>query len=206
MWEKGYTAPDIKPEPPQTAERHGDVSYSGKTLPILDIAYKGDAMNMENKDYIAALLLGDLAFGESGDLYKKLVIQDQKVQFISCSTPFNRDMPLFEVYSMIKSDTDIENIRDQVYSTLEEFKTKPVDEKKLNDLKRRNKYSFLMGLDTPDRVAGGLARFIALTGGIEVVDQLYKQLETITPQDIMNAAQKYFTPERRTVVVLKGAK
>ena len=206
MWEKGYTAPDIKPEPPQIAERHGDVSYSGKTLPILDIAYKGDAMNMENKDYIAALLLGDLAFGESGDLYKKVVIQDQKVQFISCSTPFNRDMPLFEVYSMIKSDTDIENIRDQVYSTLEEFKTKPVDEKKLNDLKRRNKYSFLMGLDTPDRVAGGLARFIALTGGIEVVDQLYKQLETITPQDIMNAAQKYFTPERRTVVVLKGAK
>ena len=31
-----------------------------------------------------------------------------------------------------------------------------------------------MHLDTPDTVAGGLARFVALTGGIEVVDQLLR--------------------------------
>jgi zinc protease len=62
-----------------------------------------------------------------------------------------------------------------------------------------------MGLDTPDHVAGGLARFVALTGGIEVVDQLYAQLNKVTPADIMAAAQKYFVPEQRTVVVLKGA-
>jgi predicted Zn-dependent peptidase len=30
-------------------------------------------------------------------------------------------------------------------------------------------------------------------------------MESVTPQDIVNAAKKYFTPERRTVVVLKGA-
>jgi len=117
----------------------------------------------------------------------------------------NRDLPLFEVYSMIKSEQDINYVRDEVYRTLEEFKTKPVEEKKLNDLKRRNKYGFLMGLDTPDHVAGGLARLVAITGGIEIIDELYKQFDTITPQDIMSAAKKYFTPERRTVVVLKGA-
>ena len=81
----------------------------------------------------------------------------------------------------------------------------PVEEKKLNDLKRRNKYSFLMGLDTPDRVAGGLARFVAMSAGIDVVDELFSQLDTVTSQDIMRAAGRYFTPERRTVVVLKGA-
>jgi zinc protease len=96
-------------------------------------------------------------------------------------------------------------VRDEVYRTLEVFKTTPVDEKRLNDLKRRNKYGFLMGLDTPDHVAGGLARFVALTGGIEVVDQFYAQLNKVTPQDIMAAAKKYFVPEQRTVVVLKGA-
>ena len=61
-----------------------------------------------------------------------------------------------------------------------------------------------MGLDTPDNVAGGLARLVALTGGIEAVDKLYGTMETITPEDILKAARKYFTPERRTVVVLKG--
>ena len=61
-----------------------------------------------------------------------------------------------------------------------------------------------MGLDTPDRVAGGLSRFVAITGGIEIIDQLYSSMDKVTPQDIMHAAQKYFVPERRNVVVLKG--
>lgn len=204
-WAKGYEAPKITPEPPQTKERTAEVSYPGKTLPIIDIAYKGDALDTGNKTFVAALLLGDLAFGESSDLYKKLVIEEQKVQFISPSIPINRDLPLFEIYSMVKKVDDINYIRDEVYKTLEEFKTKPIDEKKLNNLKKRNKYDFLMGLDTPDKVAGGMARFVALTGGIEVVEQLYKQSDTITAQDIMNAAKKYFLPEQRTVVVLKGA-
>ncbi|MDI6766919.1 MAG: pitrilysin family protein [Bacteroidota bacterium] len=205
-WKKGYVPPMIQPEPPQTAERTGEVSYPGKTLPIIDIGYKGDAFDPNNKDFIAALLLGDLAFGENSELYKKLVIQEQKVQFLGSGIPMNRDLPLFEIYSMVKKEDDINYIRDEIYKTLEEYKNNPVEENKLNDLKRRNKYSFLMGLDTPDHVAGGLARFAAITGGIDVIDQLYGQLEKISPPDIVSAAKKYFTKERRTVVVLKGVK
>ena len=204
-WQKGYVAPKIVPEPPQTGERTAEVSYPGKTLPIIDIGYKGDALDPKNKLFVAALLLGDLAFGENSDIYKKLLIQEQKVQMIASSIPNNRDQPLFEFYSMVKKVEDIPYVRDEIYRTLEEFKTKPVDAKKLEDLKRRNKYGFLMGLDTPDHVAGGLARFVAITGGIEIVDQLYAASDLVTPQDIMESARKYFVPEKRTVVVLKGA-
>jgi len=204
-WTKGYVQPAVVPEPPQTGERTAEISYSGRTLPIIDIAYKGDAFDPGNTTYAAALLLGDLAFGETSDLYKKLVINEQKVQFLSASIPTNRDLPLFEIYSMVKKLDDVNAVRDDVYQTLESFKTKAVDETKLSDLKKRYKYGFLMGLDTPDHVAGGLARYVAVTGGIEAIDRLYKQIDSITPQDIMKAAQKYFTPEQRTVVVLKGA-
>ncbi|HTY36759.1 MAG TPA: pitrilysin family protein [Bacteroidota bacterium] len=205
-WTKGYTKPAIVPEPPQDAERKTEIVYNGKTLPIIDIAYKGDAFDPDSKDFAAANLLGDLAFGETSALYKKLVINDQKVQFLSTSIPVNRDVPLFEVYAMIKKMEDVNAVRDDVYATLDEFKTKPVDEKRLSDLKKRYKYGFLMGLDTPDHVAGGLARYVAVTGGLEDVDRFYKEVDSVTPQDIMKAAQKYFTPERRTVVLLKGAK
>jgi hypothetical protein len=34
---------------------------------------------------------------------------------------------------------------------------------------------------------------------------LYGRMENVTSADIMNAAQHFFVPERRTVVVLKGA-
>jgi zinc protease len=203
-WEKGYVPPSVTPEPPQQGERTGEVTYPGRTLPILNIAYKGDMFDPSNRDYVAALLLGELALGENSDLNKKLYLKEQKVQFLSPSIGFNRDPGLFQIYSMVKTVEDIGYVRDEIYRTLEEFKTKPVDEKKLTDLKRRNKYSFLMGLDAPSRVTAGLARIVAITGGIEAVDKLYATADSITPQDIMSAARKYFGHERRTVLVLKG--
>lgn len=204
-WQRGYTPPAIVPEPPQKAERTAEISYPGKTLPILDLGYKGDAFDPGNRDYVAALLLADLAFGETSDLRKKLLLKEQRIQNLASSVPMNRDQPLFEIVSMVKKPEDIDYVRDEIYRTLEDFKTKPVDSTRLQDLKRRNKYAFLMALDTPDAVAARLARFIALTGDIAVIDQLYAAMETITPDDIMRAAKKYFTPERRNLVVLKGA-
>jgi zinc protease len=203
-WKKGYTPPQIVPEPPQTAERTAEITYPGKTLPIIDIAYKGDAFDPNNRDYVAALLLEDLAFGETSDLRKKLLIKEQKVQTLIGSVPQNRDQPLFEIVSMVKKPEDINYVRDEIYRTIEQFKTTPVDPARLRDLKRRNKYGFVMALDTPEAVASNLARIVALTGDIAVIDQLYAQMDTITPEDVMRAARKYFTPERRTVVVLKG--
>jgi zinc protease len=204
-WQKGYAPPQVVPEPPQSKERTAEISYPGRTLPIIDIGYKGDAFDPDNTSFVAALVLGDLAFGETSDLYKKLYVQEQKVELVAHSVPMNRDLPLFEVYSMVKKPDDIAYVRDEVYRTLEQYKTKPVDATRLNDLKKRQKYGFLMSLDTPDHLAGGVARFVAMTGGLEVIDRLYSKFETITPQDVMAAARKYFNPERRSVVILKGA-
>ncbi len=204
-WQRGYAPPQIKPEPPQQGERKADVAYPGQTLPILDIGYKGDPLDPDNRDFVAALVLGDLAFGKTSELYKKLVIREQKVEFLLPSFPINRDAPLVEIVAMVKKAEDIGYVRDEVYRTLEEFKTRPVDAKRLDEVKRHNKYAFLMDLDSPGRVAGALARFVALTGGIDVVDRLYAALDRVTPEDVARAAAKYFDPKRRTVAVLKGA-
>ncbi len=203
-WARGYTAPAITPEPPQQAERTAEISYPGKTLPILAVGYKGDAFDPENRDYTAALLLGELAFGETSELRKRLLLREQRVQMLSASIPLNRDQPLFQIYAMIKQPDDIAAVRDEIYKTIEQFKTTPVDATRLRDLKRRNKYGFLMGLDTPDAVAAGLARFVSLTGDIAVIDRLYTATDAVTAEDVMRAAKKYFIPERRNVIVLKG--
>ena len=79
-WKPGYVAAKIKPEPPQTRERKVEVAYPGKTLPLLDLAYRGAAFDPADRDYVAAGLLAELAFGETSPLYKKLVLDQQKVE------------------------------------------------------------------------------------------------------------------------------
>lgn len=203
-WEKGYAPSNVPPEPPQKGERTAEVVYQGKTLPIIDIAYKGEAFHPASRTFAAALLMGDLAFGVTSDLYKKLYIQDQRVDALEASIPSLRDMPLFEIYARVKREEDVGAVKDDVYATIAGFQKTPVDAKRLADAKKRRRYGFLMGLDTPDRVASRLAYVIAVTGGVDAIDTLYGELDKVTPDDIMTAAKSFFTPENRTVVVLKG--
>lgn len=204
-WKPGYQAPAIPREPEQSKERSGQVKYPGQTLPVLSIAYKGEAFDPSNRDYVAALLLGDLAFGRNSDIYKKLVVQEQKVEFIAAEIPLNRDLPLFQIVAMVKKAGDLDSVRDEVYRTLEEFKAKPVATERLEQVKRRNKYAFLMELDSAGGVAAALARLVAITGGIEAVDELYAAFDRLTPSDVQEATRKYFDARRRTVMVLRGA-
>ncbi|MDT8323774.1 MAG: pitrilysin family protein [Bacteroidota bacterium] len=205
-WQPGYKAPVITPEPEQSAERRVRVSYDGKTLPLMVVSYKSPALDAENRIAVAGSMLGELLFGESSEIYRTLVLKEQKLQFIGAEFGFNRDPRLWSIYAMIKDEADIPMVRQEIDRTIERFRSRPVSAERLEAIKKRLKYSFLMGLDTPARVAGGLARFVALTGGIEVVDRLYAMYDTVTPEDIREAIETYLTAERRTVATLTGRK
>ena len=203
-WEKGYVPPKIEPEPEQNRERRADVTYNGKTLPILSINYKSLAFDPNSVEMAACYLLGDLVAGETSELYKKLVLTQQRVQFIRANFSSARDQNLLRINTMVKKEDDIENVTDEIYQAIEYFQDNYVDEQKLNDLKSNLKYSFLMRLDTPQSVASSLTRIVAMTGGIEAVAQLYVSIDKVTPEDIINAANKFLVKQKRTVVVLKG--
>ncbi len=203
-WETGYVPPQITPEPPQAKERQVEVAYDGRTLPIVWIAYKGDAFDPRSTTVVAAYLLADLAFGENSEIYKKLVIREQKVEDVTADFGFNRDPKLYDVFSTVKSEADVPYIIDQITLVADRFKRDLVSEEELKNMKDRSRFGYLMGLETPGQVAAGLARIIALTGGVEAVDELYATIEHLTPEDIRAAAQRYLDNTRRTVLVLKG--
>ncbi len=203
-WGKGYVPPEIPVEPEQKGKRRAEVKFNGKTLPILTIAYKAPAFDPESIGMAACYLMGDLIFGETSDLYKKLVLDEQRVQFISADFSASRDPGLFTIYTMIKKENDIHPIEKEIYSAVKYFQTHKVGKKKLEDIKSNFKYSFLMGLNTPSHVADNLARIIAMTGDIKAVDQLYTSLEKVTPENILNAANEFLIKDKRTIVILKG--
>jgi zinc protease len=203
-WKPGYVPPRITPEPKQKEPRFAEVEYEGRTLPIILQGYKMDAYDPANKDYVASTLLGALAFGETSDIYKKLVLNEQKVQSLAGNAASNRDPGLFMITSMVRNEKDIDYVRNEIQKTIEKFKTTPVDKKLLDDLKKRQKYSFLMNLNTPERVAAALPFYLTIQGRIEIIDEFYSSMDEITPQDIMNAANKYFIETNKSEVILKG--
>jgi zinc protease len=204
-WKKGYVTPKIETEPEQASPRIANVDYPGKSQPILAIGYKSLAYNPTDRIYVAAGLVADLLFGETSDLYQKLVLREQKVQSLGTEFTENRDPNLNIILTMVKELGDIDYVKNAILDEITSYQTKLVDKDRLAKLKKRIKYGYLMNLDTPDKVAGGLAREIALTADIEGVNIYFTTLAKVTPEDIRTALQKYFTPKRSTIVTMKGA-
>lgn len=205
-WQKGYTLPKIIPEPEQTNPKNREIQYEGRTLPLVIMSFKNDAFDPANLKSLATYPLAELAFGETSELYKKLVLNEQKVQFISPDPGMARDPYLFSVYAMVNDEKDIDYVISEINKTIKEFQLSPVTTEQLNDLISREKYSFLMSLDSPDGIASSLPQYITLTGDIKVIDQMFNNYQQITPETIMSAAKYYFTPERSTTLILRGAK
>ncbi len=204
QWEPGYVPPKIPTEPPQTEERRIEVHYEGRSLPILWAAYKIDAFDPGNRLRVAADVLEELAFGETSELYKKLVLEEQVVEFLAAEANWNRDPGLLDIYTRIKDPARVDYVLEQIDATVAHYQQELPDPKRLADLKSRLKYAFLMNLDTPSHVAGNLARIVAITGGTEAVDRLFAAYEAVTPEDVQHAAREYLKRERRTVAVLRG--
>ena len=202
-WEPGYVAPDIPVEAPQEEERRVEVTYDGRTLPYVWLAYKFDAFAPADTRWAAADLLVELAFGSTSEAYRRLVLDEQVVEFLTADAGVNRDPTLLDIYSRIKDPDRVDYVLEVIDATIAEFQESAPEEERLDALKSRLKYGFVMGLDTPGSTAGRLARFVAVTGGLEDVETLYRTYETVTPDDVLEAARYYLDPSRRTVAILR---
>jgi zinc protease len=202
-WQRGYVPPQIPTEPEQTAERRVDVRYDGQTLPIVMIAYKLPRYDAADRTRVAADLLADLAFGETSEAYRRLVLDEQVVEDLDAGASYNRDPGLLEIYAHVKDPAKVDYVLGVIDETVATLRAEPPDAQRLADLQKRLRYGFLMGLQTPDAVANRVAQFVALSGDLAGLDRLYATYAAITPADVQAAAERYLRAERRTVGVLR---
>ncbi|MEJ2083910.1 MAG: pitrilysin family protein, partial [Acidobacteriota bacterium] len=193
-WKPGYVAPTIQPEPEQTAPREASVEFPGSSLPMLSINYKGPAWSATDREAVASQLLGELAFGENSAIYRKLVLNEQKVQNMSADFDLQRDPGLLAVTSMVPNPKDLQYVQDEVEKTAALYREQLCDEQKLEDTKKALRYGFLMNLETAQGIAFSLVGIVVPTGGIEAVNDYYATLESVTPQDVKAAADRYLVP------------
>jgi zinc protease len=204
-WKPGYVKPQITPEPPQKAPKEATAEFPGRTLPILAVGYKGPAWSATDRVAVGAEVLGMVAFGPNSDIYRQLVIQEQKVQALSAGFSLSRDPNLLTILTMITNPQDVQVVKDEIRKTVEKFRVDPCDAKLLADTKSAMKYGFLMRLETPQGIDFALRNFAGFTGGIEAVEDYYRTLESITADDVKGAANKFLVENNRTTVTLLPA-
>jgi zinc protease len=201
-WKPGYKAPAIVAEPAQTAPRDITVKYPGRTLPIISMNYRAPQWNPTDTTGVALEVLGQVAFGANSALFRKLVLEERRVQSLFPSFGLARDPYIVSVQTMVNKPEDLKAVEAELLATVKRFQTTPVDAQQLADTKSSLKYGFLMGLETAQDVAFSVMQVIVSTGRLEPIEDYYKTLDAITPEDIREAARKYLVETGRTTITM----
>jgi zinc protease len=205
-WKRGnYKAP-IPAEPPQKGARTATVEWPSPTLPWVTIGYKGPAYTDTEKDSAALDVLSFLAFGESSELYQRLVIEQQKADVLEPSIPDHVDPYIFAVFARVKKAEDMKNVEEQILSTIATLKDTLVPAEQLDAVKRRLRYQFALGMNNSEAIASTVAHYVSLRRTPETINRVYDLYAAITPEDIRNVARKYLTENGRTTVTLVAPK
>jgi zinc protease len=204
-WKHGDYKPEIPLEPVQDGPRDNHVAWSGATLPLLAIAYKGPAYNDSTKDTAALDALSYLAFSETSDLYQKLIVQEQKADALYTSAPNQVDPSLFQILARVKKAEDVEYVREQILAAVQQFREKPVDGARLDAVRKHLRYELALRMDNSETVARVVAGYVALRRTPDTMNKLYEQYAALTPQDVQQATAKYLIDNARTMVTLDAA-
>ena len=200
-WKRGqYTSP-IQPEPEQTESREKHIDWDSSTLPWLTVGYK--APPFSNLADTASLQLWEaLAFSKTGELYKKLVLEEKIVDEFRPFFWLKKDPFLVGLSVRVTDPKRFGEVKTAVLEAFESASETKLDQARLEDVKSKTRYSFLKSLDSPKSIAGGLAFMLSLDNDLNSIDRYYDAISKVTASQLKNAAKRYFKPQGRTVITL----
>jgi zinc protease len=200
-WKPGYQAPAVAKEGPPTGTQRAHLDWPTPTNPYLTISYRTPAFAAD-RTWAALLVIEQLLFSESAPLYQALVVDKQWVDFVGGDSDPHRDPYLFGIYARVRSDELMPQVEGAILGAIAELRGRPVDAARLDRIKSHLRYSFALSLDSPLAVARQVGQVVWLTGDVAPLNQLWKEIEAVTPQDVQRAAQQVFQERGMTVVTL----
>ncbi len=202
-WKAGTGAPaPIPQEPAPKGPMYVHVPWASDTLPIVSVAFPSPAFVETSKDSAAIDILAALYFGSTSELYKKLVVAEQKVDALDVDVPANVDASLFTVLARVKDPADAVYVRDQILATIATARSAMSPAERLADAKSYNRYAFARTLDSTERIATVVAAYASYRRSFDTVNAYFRTLDSLTPADLQAAARKYFTDAGMIVTTL----
>ncbi len=192
-WQTGGHAVEIPAEPPPHGPVQVHVPWDTPTLPLLSVAFHGPAFSETDKDYAALDVLMDLQFGETSDLYRRLVQDGQLVDRLMPMVPSTADPQIVSIVARLKRIDYVARVRDAILETIVGARREPVAPQRLADAKTNARYGFVRTLDNSEAIASTLARFVRFRRSYDTLNALFRVYDALAPDDLLVAARRYFT-------------
>lgn len=186
-------------EPVQVGERRIKVTKDTKT-PLVAIGYH--TVEMGNKDFYTLEIISNiLTNGESSRLYRSLVYDKQIALFAGGFNESQTDPTIYVFYSAPLKGHNTDQLELAIETELKKVRTAGVTPRELEKAKNQLEAEFIF----QQQRASGLAIQI---GSAETrrswrfLNDYLKKIRSVTNNDIISVANKYFVTENKTVATL----
>ena len=183
-------------EMPQLAETRM-VAYAD-TNPQVAIRYH--TVRDGHVDEPALVVLGQLLNGRTGRLYKALVEEQEVATRASGGQAGFQFEGMFELRGTARQGRTPEEVEQAIYAELERLKSEPVGDRELQKVKNQNAAGNFRNLQGNFQL---MMQLLIREGnrGWEHINTDPALYDSVTADDVVRVAQKYFTPESRAVAV-----
>lgn len=187
-------------EPTQDGEKRA-VIYKDSNVDMLALAYK--IPNYEHDDIVALSAISEiLSSGKSSRLQKELVDKKRLVNSIYGYSMDLKDPGLFIFVAICNEGVKAEAVEKEMLKEIEKLKTKGVESGELEKIKVNSKADFIFSLESSSHVADLFGGYFA-RGNVKPLLEYEEKLSNLTADDIVKAANKYFTDDTKTTIILR---
>lgn len=200
-------------EPFEVAKANEVVEDAQANTPALAIAWKLPARR--SADWYAIAILKAILFdGASARLYQKLIKEEAVTLELQGLIDERRGPSSLTIFSINKQDAKPETVQAIIDAEFERVKTEGVSTDELNKVKNQYRLAQFAGdsedgeyasLQTALGRAMALAEFTLFDGDPTLINSELNRYLAVTPEQVKEAARKYFGTVNRTVVYIKPA-
>ncbi len=185
-------------EPMMTSEIR-DTIFDNIQLPAVIQTYRIPAQGTP-EFYAVSMLSTLLSQGESSRLNKALVDEQQKALFVG-AFPFELEDPGVSIaFAICNGGVDPADVESSIDAVVAEVQENLISDEEFQKLKNQIENSFVSSNSRVSGIAESLANYHMYFGDANLINTEIDRYLAVTKEDIRDAANKYFTNDKRVVL------
>lgn len=162
--------------------------------------------NFEHKDQVALSALSEFfSSGKSSILQQRLVDEKRLVNSVYAYNLELKDPGLFMFMAVANEGVKAKDIEKEILNIIDEVKKGKISKKDIEKIKINTKADFIFSLESSSSVASLYGSYF-VRDNIKPLLNYEEKVSKLTKKDLIKVANKYFTKNNSTTVILKQEK
>lgn len=193
--------PKIFPEPPLTGIRRQELCLPRLEQARLMMAWAGPGVQQLREAYGLDLLSVLLGEGRTSRLVRELREERGLVQMVSSGFSLQRESSLLTITALLDAE-NLDRVEAIICDRISQLGSQPVSELELARCQRLLCNDYAFSTETPGQLAGLYGYYFTVSRP-ELSVTYPEHIESFRPEELQGLAQKYVSPYRYAVTVLK---